>query len=141
MSFNLHGVVRGAIQAVNPDIPGTVYVSTGYTNTRGILTPTYNPVPANLQIQAKAHDPVKRERGLSYTTDYLTIYAFGDFSDLERPDNKGGDIVNFNNMWYYIAQVTEWWPDWSAFDVARQLNAATIAALTASLANGENLPA
>lgn len=139
--WNLHDAVRGAIQAVNPDVQGTVYLSTGRTNVRGILTPTYSPVTAMLQVQAKAHDRVRHERGLEYDSDFFSIYAYGEFNDLERPDGEGGDVVTFGGKWYYISQITEWWPSWCAFEVVRQLNATDIATLLASLANGENPPA
>jgi hypothetical protein len=135
-NFNMHGVVRGAIQQVNLDTPGTVYISTGYTNTNGILTPSYMPVAAMLQVQADTHDALSHDRSLSYTTGYTTVYAFGNFSDLERPNGKGGDIINMSGKWYGIMQVLEWWPGWCSVSVTQQLNAASLAALQALIANG-----
>ena len=144
MSFNMHGRVRGAIQQVNPDTPGTVYISTGKTNVRGILTPTFTPVSALLQVQAQKHNPIRHEVNLQWSNSFLTIYAEGNFSDIERPDNHGGDVVNFQRVlddgpqWYYISQVLEWWPGWCCFEVTRQLNATDIANLLAQFKNGAN---
>lgn len=138
MTFNMHGAVRGAIQTVNVDIPGTVYISTGAQNVRGILTPTFTPVSAMLQVQAQKHTEIQHTRELNYTNAFLTIYAYGNFSDVERASGKGGDMVTFNGGWYYISQVLEWWPDWCAFEVTRQLNAASIADLLKQLENGAN---
>jgi hypothetical protein len=144
MTFNLHGVVRGAIQTVNADVDGTVYVSTGRTAVRGILTATFAAVAARLQVQAQKHDPLRHQNGLEYSNSYLTIYAYGNFSDLERPAGTGGDVVQFARTtdqaerWYYISQVLEWWPGWCCFEVTRQLNAADIATLVAQLQNGAN---
>lgn len=146
MTWNMHGIVRGAIQQINVDIAGTVYVSTGKTNVRGILTPTFAPVSALLQVQAQKHDPMRHQNGLEYSNSYLTIYAYGNFSDIERPDNSGGDVVSFQRttdsgvQWYYISQVLEWWPGWCCFEVTRQLNATDIANLIAQLRNGANPP-
>jgi hypothetical protein len=140
MSFNVHSTVRGAVQAINKDTPGTVYVSTGRTNVRGILTPTYAPVSALLQVQGTKHSPLIQQRGLEYSNAFLTVYAFGDFSDIERPAGTGGDIIAMNGGWYYISQVFEWWPDWSSFEVTRQLNAADLATFLAALQNGTNPP-
>ena len=81
MTFNMHGTVRGAIQTVNEDISGTVYVSTGNTNVRGILTPTFTAVPAYLQVQAQKHNPIRHEVNLQWSNSFLTIYPFGNFSD------------------------------------------------------------
>lgn len=144
MSFNLHGRVRGAIQQVNPDTPGTVYISTGNTNVRGILTPTFTPVTALLQVQAQKHNPIRHEVNLQWSNSFLTIYAYGNFSDIERPDKHGGDVVNFQRVlddgpqWYYIDQVLEWWPGWCCFEVTRQLNATDINNLLAQVKNGAN---
>lgn len=142
-NFNIHDVVRGAIETVNDDDDGTVYVSTGRTNTRGILTPTFASVVARLQVQAKQHTPITHENQLEYSNAFLTIYAYGDFSDIERPNTKGGDVVNIASGpragWYYISQVTEWWDQWCSFEVTAQLNAADIATLLAQIKNGSSL--
>lgn len=135
--MNLHDVCRGAIQQVNPDQPGAVYVSTGNTNVRGILTPQFCQVDANLQVQAARHKPIYHERGLQYTNSIFLIYAYGDFSDLDRPSGSGGDIVTFRNQWFYISQFLEWWPGWCSFEVTQQLNASQLSQLLAFLPNGE----
>ena len=142
MSFNMHQVVRGAIESINEDVDGTVYVNTGRTNVRGILTPTFSPVSARLQMQAQEHDPIQHERSLNYSNAYLTIYAYGNFSDIERRTGEGGDVVNVPTGpragWYYVTQVFEWWPDWCAFEVTQQLNAATIQQYIDQIRNGTN---
>ena len=142
MGMNLHDVVRGAIEAINDDVDGTVYVNTGKVNVRGILTPTFAPVTARLQVQAQKHDPIQHERSLQYSNGYLTIYAYGNFSDIERRSGDGGDVVNIPSGpragWYYITQVLEWWPDWCTFEVTEQLNAATIQQYIDQIRNGTN---
>lgn len=145
MTFNMHAVVRGAIETLNPDSVGTVYISTGRTNNQGVLTPTYSAVTARLQVQAATHDKLMLERGLGYTVDYTTVYAYGNFSDLERPDGTGGDLMYITNaqgvsQWWGITQVQEWWPGWACVSVTRQLNAATLQALQVLIANGSVPP-
>lgn len=129
MTLNLHGLVRGAITYVNSDVSGIVYVSTGATVARGIKTPTFAPVPASLQVQAKQHSPISHDRGLNYSNSLLTVYAYGHFEDLSRPDGQGGSIAYFNGQYWYVTQFLEWWPYWCAFEVTRQLNAADLATL------------
>jgi len=138
--FNMHDVCRGAIQETNPDRDGIVYVSTGNQNVRGILTPQFSSVAARIQTQAQKHDPLRHERGLLYNSNYLTMYAYGNFSDLERPDGHGGDVVQMQDdlQWYAITQVLEWWPTWCAFEVTRQLNAPNVQALITAIQNGAN---
>jgi len=142
MGLNMHAIVRGAIEAVNDDVDGTVYMSTGATNVRGILTPTFSPVTARLQMQAQKHDPIQHERNLEYSGGYLTIYAFGNFAEIERRDGSGGDVINIaagpRAGWYYVTQTLERWPDWCAFEVTTQLNAPNLATLIAQIRNGNN---
>lgn len=144
MSLNLHGLTRGAIQVVNDDSDGVVYVSTGHTNTRGILTPTFTAVTARLQVQAQKHTELQHERNLQQNNGLLTMYAYGNFADIERRDNKGGDVVNIpagpRQGWYLIEQVLEWWPGWCAFEVTTQLNYATIQDYITKTANGTPPP-
>ena len=137
MNLNLHAVVRGAITAIREDIAGTVYVSTGRTNTAGILTPTFAAVPAQLQVQAQSHGATTHDAGVLHQSSYYTVYAFGNFNDVDRPDGSGGDICAFNGQFWAITKVIEWWPLWCSFEVTRQLNAATVNALMAQLANGQ----
>jgi len=138
INFNMHATVRGAIETINSDTDGTVYVSTGRTNVRGILTPTYAPVTARLQVQASSHSGLQQERGLEYNNSFYNIWAYGNFSDLDRPTETGGAVCNFNGQWWYIDQVMEFWPSWCSFSVVQQLNAVDIAALLAQLKNGAN---
>lgn len=138
INFNFHDVVRGAIETINSDIDGIVYVSTGRANSRGILTPTFSAVSARLQIQAQEHSRLQHANNLEYADDRFMVYAYGNFSDLERPSGTGGDICHFNNQWWYISQVFEWWPLWCSFEIIRQLNATDLATLLAALENGAN---
>lgn len=135
-NLNMHDIVRGAITQVNDDVPATLYSSTGYTNAQGILTPTYVTTSITVQVQAKDHAALSHDRGLNYTTDFTTIYAYGNLSDLERPSGKGNDLLNIGGNWWAITRVNEWWPTWCSVEVTRQVNAATLAQLQALIANG-----
>jgi len=144
MSLNLHAVVRGAIESVNTDVDGTVYVSTGNTNVRGILTPTFTAVTARLQMQAQKHTPIDHSNNLQYSNAFLTVYAYGNFSDIERRTGQGGDLVYVpagpRAGWYLNTQTLEWWDDWCVFEVTEQLNAVTVAQYIAQTRNGANIP-
>lgn len=138
--MNLFAITAGAIDEVNPFRPGTVYVSTGYTNTRGILTPQFTPVSALLQVQALAHDPRYDARGLNYSSDKSTVYAEGNFDTVSRPSQKATTLIQFADdlTWQAVTQVKEWWPDWCSFEVTRQLDAADVQALLKAIQNGAN---
>lgn len=136
--LNLHAIVRNAIQVVNPDTPGDVYVSTGAQNVLGILTPTFALFPAErLQVQAMSHEELYHLNGLAFAGGMSKLYAYGNFSSIVRPDGKGGDLVRLNGEWWAIQHVLEWWPGWCCVSITRQVNAATLQALLTALANGQ----
>ena len=140
MSLNLHDACRGIIQSVNEDVAGTLYVSSGRTVVRGITAPTFTDAAAQLQIQALSHERLLATRGALYAENRETIYAYGDLSDLERPDQVGQGVIQVtgSGQWFMIVQVVEWWPGWCHLEVTRQLNAANVQALIAQIQNGAN---
>lgn len=119
--MNLHGIVRGAIQRVNPDVDGTVYVSTGRATLRGIVTPTFAAVPARVQLQAASHSSLYYLNGLAYAGGMSVLYAYGNFSAINRPTGQGGDLVDIAGTWWAIQHVLEWWPDWCSVAITQQL--------------------
>lgn len=135
-NLNLHDIVRGAITQVNDDQPATLYSSTGYTNNQGILTPTYTVGNIMVQAQAKDHSGLVHDRALNYSTSFMTVYAYGNLSDLDRPSGKGNDLLNIAGKWWSITQVNEWWPDWCSVEITQQVDAATLQQLLALIANG-----
>lgn len=144
MTINMHHMVRGAIRRINPDVPGTIYVSTGHTMEYGISTPSFVAVPAQLQMQALTHESLYYLNGLQESKALSVVYAYGSFTNVNRPSGSGGDLVNINGQWWAIHKLLEGWdnvfsPEWCSFTVTEQLNAATLDALLAQLKNG-NVP-
>lgn len=142
---NMHHVVRGAIRRINPDVPGTIYVSTGHTMSSGISTPTFVAVPAVMQVQSASHESLFHLNGLQGSRAISIVYAYGQFSTVNRPSGTGGDLVNLNGQWWAIQHVLEGWddvfsPEWCSFSITQQLNAASLEALLAQLENGKVLP-
>lgn len=140
VGLNLHHLVRGAIQRVNPDKSGTVYVSTGRTTRNGITTPTFMPVSARLQVQAASHESLHHLNGLQSARALSIMYAYGNFSAVNRPSGSGGDLIRLCGCWWAIQHVLEWWPGWCSFSVTQQLNAQTLAALMQQIKNGDLPP-
>lgn len=144
MPMNLHAIVRGPIQTVNRDVPGTIYVSTGKTSAGGIVTPTFVSLTAQLQVQSASHESLFYLNGLQGSKAISIVYAYGNFSTINRPAGTGGDLVNVHGKWWAIQNVLEGWddlssPEWCSFSITQQLNAATLDALLAQIKNG-NVP-
>lgn len=117
--MNLHGLVAGAIGAINPFVSATVSASTGYTmNPDGSRTPTYNTIPISVQVQALTYKDLTQLDGLNIQGVRRAIYLTGQVFGVIRVDRKGGDLITFpngtlpeGNVWL-AAHVLEAWPDW-----------------------------
>lgn len=138
--LNMHHLVRGAIQTVNPDSNGVVYVSTGHETDMGITRPTFVAVPARLQVQAASHESLHHLDGLQSAKAISIIYAYGNFNTVNRPSGSGGDMIRVNDDWWAIQNVLEWWgrpgDGWCSFSVTQQLNETTLSELLDAIENG-----
>lgn len=122
--MNFHGLVSGVVSAVNPLVPLTVKVNTGYTtDSTGKRTPTYAAPLVNVpgQVQNLTYSDLKQIEGLNLQGIRRAIYINGRVDGLVREGNKGGDIITSpdGNVWL-VAHVLEYWPDWCKVAVTLQ---------------------
>lgn len=130
--MNLHGVVRQAIQAVNPDTLCTWQQSVGAAVSGGNLTPAYNTVASVLvNVQGVNARDLRHIENLNLEDVYRKVYIFGNIQGVVRPNAKGGDLLIFAQdiggtpqVWLVVA-VSETWPDavqsgWSSAMVCLQ---------------------
>lgn len=118
--MNLHSIVRGAINAVNPDIQATLLRSTGYTtDAAGKQVPTFTTLTGKIQVQAVGAKDLEHTDYLNIQGVMRSVYLLGNWAGLVRADQKGGDILQFPQVpggevqdWRVI-NVPETWPDWS----------------------------
>lgn len=134
MSLNLHAIVRGAINTVNPDLAGFYYASNGYaTNTAGARTPAYIKTPMQLQVQALSGRDLKHEDFMNMQGVKRSVYMFGNTVGVDRPDVKGGDLLSFPQvsggtpqLWLVVVVLESWSPDpasWCKVGVVLQTDA------------------
>jgi hypothetical protein len=133
---NLHGLVRGAINTVNPDISVQWLVSTGNTVAAGgKQTPTYaTPVTLRAQVQAVSGSDLQKYNFLQAQGVYRAVYMYGAPDAINRVESKGGDLLKFPQYpgntvrTWLIRQVDEPWTagngglSWSRVIVALQLD-------------------
>jgi hypothetical protein len=118
--MNLHQIVSGAINTVNPFLPATIMVSSGsVTASDGTRVPTYISTPVTAQVQALSYQDMQLIEGLVINGERRAIYVNGEFNSVNRPTSEGGDLVVFADGTVYpfgtiwlVAMVTEQWPDW-----------------------------
>lgn len=124
--MNLHGVVSGAIGAVNPFITGTVQVSTGYTTSDdGSQVPTYDTFDdVQMQVQALTYRDLLQVEGLNLNGTRRAIYMNGRADGVVRSLMKGGDLITIadgaNAGVWLVAYVLEQWADWTKIAVTLQ---------------------
>lgn len=105
------------IAAINPMLPASMQVSTGYTTAAdGTQLPEYVTVSGSAQVQALSFKDLKQIDGLNLSGTRRAIYFHGDFNGVVRPAQKGGDLINLtdpiNNGTWLIAMVLEQWANW-----------------------------
>lgn len=112
--MNLHGIVSGCINAVNPFVPLALVVSTGYTTADdGEQVPSYDSFSVSGQIQPMSWKDLRQVEGINLNGTPQSIYLYGEADAIVRVKRKGGDlIVDSNNQTWLITLVTELWPDW-----------------------------
>lgn len=131
--MNLHGTVRGAIQTVNPDIPGVFRSNQGYTTSAaGARTPMLTDTDVFLQVQALTAKELQHPDMLNVQGVKRAVYMFGNPQGVVRPDVKGGDTLLFPQVkggdwytWLVVAVLETWTPDtrgWGKVGVVLQMN-------------------
>lgn len=117
--MNLHGIVRGAITTVNPDVPVTVRRSNGFSiEPDGVQIPSYTDLAITVQVQALTYQDLKQLDGVNINGTRRAVYLNGAAMGVVRNLQVGGDLFIFpsgtlpeGDMWL-VAYVLEQWPDW-----------------------------
>lgn len=132
--MNLHGIVRGAIQSVNPDMTAMYYQSSGSTTgADGSRVPTYVNTTVQIQVQAETGKDLMHESFLNLQGVKRSVYMFGNTQGANRPDVQGGDLIAFPEvrggtakLWLVAIVLETWSPDvagWCKLGVVLQKDA------------------
>lgn len=128
MGLNLHVIVRGAITAVNPDSLGVIRRSTGYGKAADFSqVPTYAAdVPdVPMQVQPLTARDLKTLDALNITDIDVACYVNGEVSGVDRPNSKGGDLIQVNGAWWLVTAVLEAWnptAGWTKAGLTKQVS-------------------
>ena len=125
--MDLHGIVRGAITSVNPDIYASLRRSIGYvTDAAGKQVPQYVTLGGMIQVQGVSAKDLEHIDNLNIQGVLRTVYIRGNWAGVVRVDQKGGDIMKFPQIpgaavqdWRVI-HVKETWPNWCSVIVNLQ---------------------
>ncbi|NKI68959.1 hypothetical protein GN109_05965 [Collimonas pratensis] len=120
--MNLHGVVSGAIGAINPFIPVVISKSSGYTTAPdGSQVPAYTTLSTTGQKQALSGSDIYRLNSLNVQGIVCKMYLNGNYEGVFRVLGKGGDLLTFGGQEYLVAAVLERWPDWCCVALTMQV--------------------
>lgn len=122
--MNLHGIVSGAVGAVNPFVPATYYASTGSTtNADGSRTPSYAfPQTISVQKQELSFKDLQHVDGLNLQGIFCSVYLRGQAFGVTRGTKGGDKFVIAGKTWLVVA-LPEQWPDWCRVILNQQVNA------------------
>lgn len=125
--MNLHGIVSGAIGAVNPFVAGTIKVSNGtYTTAAdGKRTPAYDTFTGvQMQVQALTFKDLQQVDGLNLNGTRRAIYMNGRADGVVRSMMKGGDLITLtdgpNAGTWLVAMTLEQFSEWCKVAVTLQ---------------------
>lgn len=111
--MNLHQIVRGAITTVNPDVPGVLKVNSEFTTAPGgKRVQSYTDVDVMAQMQELSSTDLKQVDAINVQGILQSVYLNGNFNGINRPDQKGGDILIVDGQQWLVVKVPELWPDW-----------------------------
>lgn len=114
--INLHAIVRGAINAVNPDEIVTLYRAAGQVNVDGLVTPKYEAGEiVAAQWQPNDEKALEHAEKLNAIKDSEQIFLYSDtvnpVAGLRRlPITRSGDMIERGAQWYLVTCILE---DWS----------------------------
>lgn len=111
--MNLRGIANGLTSRINPNVAGIFQVNTGFTTLPGgKRVPSYNNVDVSVQFQELSSTDLKQIDAVNIQGILRSAYLNGNFNGVNRPDQKGGDILIVNGQQWLVVKVPELWPEW-----------------------------
>lgn len=111
--MNLRGIANGLTSRINPNVAGIFQVNTGFTTLPGgKRVPSYNNVDVSVQFQELSSTDLKQIDAVNIQGILRSAYLNGNFNGVNRPEQKGGDILLVGNDKWLVVKVPELWPDW-----------------------------
>lgn len=111
--MNLRGIANGLTSRINPNVAGVFQVNTGFTTLPGgKRVPSYNNVDVSVQFQELSSTDLKQIDAVNIQGILRSAYLNGNFNGVNRPEQKGGDILLVGNDKWLVVKVPELWPEW-----------------------------
>ncbi len=107
--MNILSIINDSLQLVNPNSLVSLFLYTGQTNSKGIVTAIYSSaISIYAQVQPASLQELKLIDGINITSIYKAFYILtNSLSGLNRQIQTGGDFIRYNNDDYKIIQVPD----------------------------------
>lgn len=120
--MNLRGIANRATSTINPNVAGVFQVNTGFTTLPGgKRVPSYNSVDVTVQLQELSSTDLRQVDSVNIQGILRSAYLNGNFNGVNRPEQKGGDILMIGAEKWLVVKVPELWPDWIKVIICRQV--------------------
>lgn len=124
----VHSIANTAIQGINPDIPATIQISTGWAeDDSGLQVPAYDTMSAQIQKQPMSQRDMQHVNNLNLDGVYCSVFCYGNYWSIVRDRSKGGDLMTFidptskvSTQWLIVA-APEVWTGWCKLVLCQQL--------------------
>jgi len=115
MPLNLRAIANTVTRAINPNLPATLFISTGSTVVNFVQTPTYTQSAVLAQVQPMTTGDIRMLEGLDIQGAEKAIYLNGAALAISRIKKLGGDLIVFangtlpeGNTWLILANLEQW---------------------------------
>lgn len=111
--MNLRSIANRLTSSINPNVSGVFQINTGFTTLPGgKREPSYNSVDVTVQLQELSSTDLKQVDSINIQGILRSAYLNGNFNGVNRPEQKGGDILMIGAEKWLVVKVPELWPDW-----------------------------
>lgn len=127
IGVNLHGVVRGAITTIHPDLECLLYHAVGQVNVKGKTKPVYlAPIPIKANFQALDADKLNHTEAKNDTPASEQVFLYSEkpyVTGQYRFNARTGDIIQREDEYWLIVSILEDWSidGWCNVAVHRQV--------------------
>ena len=120
--MNLRGIANRATRTINPNVEAVFKVYSGFVAAPGAKRePVYNDVPVTVQLQELSSTDLRQVDAVNIQGILRIAYLNGNFSGINRPEQKGGDILLLGTQKWLVVKVVEMWPDWVKVIINQQV--------------------
>ena len=120
--MNIHGLAVGYVGIVNTNRTITLKRYTGITqNDHFERVPSYTSTTILAQVQALSSDQLHTANNLNFQGEMRSVICADELRGVSKPDQKGGDMLNFDSHDWLVVHVDETFPDHCKAIVQKQL--------------------